>query len=156
MKEITLTNTDLVAVIDDSDFELISDYSWYMTYSSLGQTPYAVTKVNGKFILMHRFILGAGRCQLVDHVNGDGLDNRRKNIRLANKSQNMANSRLGARNKSGYKGVSWDQAKARWVTSIYSKGKYFYLGRFDDRIQAAKAYDAKAKELFGEFAKLNF
>lgn len=91
----------------------------------------------------------------VDHINRNGLDNYRCNLRPATRLQNRMNCGLSKRNKSGFKGVSWHKSCNKWVAKIEINDKSIYLGLFDDKIEAAKAYNAAAKKHFGEFAWLN-
>ena len=91
-----------------------------------------------------------------DHINGDGLDNRKQNLRICTHAENLRNRRLGKNNTSGYKGVSWHKLHKLWYAHISHNKKLMSLGYFKDKEEAAKAYDRKAIELFGEFAKLNF
>ena len=107
-------------------------------------------------IRMHRLILNAKPGELVDHWDGNGLNNRRRNLRPATNSQNLHNRRR-TRAKSGFCGV-WRSGKSSvpWVASIHVKNKAIYLGRFETPEEAARVYDAAAKEHYGEFASLNF
>lgn len=91
----------------------------------------------------------------VDHINGNGLDNRRENLRLATHSQNLVNSgkRIG---KSGYRGVRWDKDRNKWRADIQFEGRKYSLGRSLLKKECAKLYDKKAKELYGKYAYLNF
>lgn len=93
---------------------------------------------------------------LVDHINGNGLDNRRANLRPATPSQNTANARMPSDNTSGFKGVGWFARTGRWRAYITYQGRQKHLGYFDIAEEAALAYDAAARELFGEFARPNF
>lgn len=106
-------------------------------------------------LLLHRVVFGAQQGQCLDHINGDKLDNRLCNLRLASKSQNSANAkkRNGAKSTSLYKGVSWN--KGAWCAQINSGGQRKYLGRFQSQLDAAKAYNAAALKLFGEYARFN-
>lgn len=110
----------------------------------------------GQTILMHRLITGAAPGQEVDHVNRDGLDNRRANLRVATRSQQIANQDIRLDNTSGYRGVSWRRDSRRWQAQLTVNGKWRGLGCYDDPEDAARAYDAAAREHFGEFAVLNF
>lgn len=102
---------------------------------------------------MHQFITGAIG---IDHRNGDGLDNRRSNLRVGTQAQNCANTRIRSNNKSGFKGVSWKKGCDAWVAQIRRDNKSYHLGLFSDREEAARAYDAAAIEFFGEYARINF
>ena len=105
---------------------------------------------------MHRIILMAPPGAQVDHKNGDGLDNRRDNIRSASSAQNQMNKPKNRRSKSPYKGITFDKSTGQWQAQIKAEGQTRYLGQFPDAILAAKAYDAAATKYFGEFAFLNF
>ena len=100
---------------------------------------------------MHRLLSGAVAGQSVDHKDRNSLNNQRENLRIANESQNGANTGLRANSTSGLKGVCWDKWTSRWMVSVGHK----YIGRFDTPEEAARAYDVKAKEMFGEFASTN-
>ena len=107
---------------------------------------------------MHRLITNAPKGLMVDHINHNGLDNRRKNLRLCTVSQNNRNRRPITRPNKGskYKGVTFDKKRNLFKAEIQHNKKKYFLGRFKSQIKAAQAYDKKARELFGEFAYLNF
>jgi len=149
MKEIRLKNSDKVALVDDDDYERLSQFVW--RFQKGRQTGYAV---RGDGILMHSEVLGTAL--EVDHVNRNGLDNRKVNLRHATPSQQQANKIKGNWRKftSKYKGVHFYQN--RWQATICKNKKKIYLGRFLDEVDAARAYDRAAIELFGEFAATNF
>ncbi len=137
------------AKVDNEDFDRLKEINWCL---SAGR--YVTNLVLG---YIHRFIMNAPPHLEVDHENGDGLDNRKSNLRLATKQQNQMNQRVQKIKKSSkYKGVSWDKSKSKWVSAIKKNYKRINLGRFLNEEEAAKAYDKKAIELFGEFAYLNF
>lgn len=142
------------ALVDASDFNLISAFPWRAV--RVRHTWYAETYVKGAREFMHRFLLCAAPGQRVDHRDGDGLNNRRQNLRPASSSLNQANRRR-VRSKSGYKGVSRDRArKARpWRASITVEQRFISLGRYATAEAAARAYDRAAREAFGEFACTN-
>jgi hypothetical protein len=146
------------ALVDDCDFDSVSGYKWYakkkhkvfyaaMNYSS--ETP------SGR-IDLHRFIMNPKSGQEVDHRNGDGLDNRRSNLRVCSHRQNLMNQRIRKGASSKYKGVVWDKTNKKWKASIGFNYKLIHLGRYINEKDAAMAYDKKAQELFGEFARINF
>jgi hypothetical protein len=115
---------------------------------------------------LHRFVMGctAGDGRIVDHINGDGLDNRRANLRITDHRGNATNvTRSKLQKRGGYKGVSWNPRAKKWQASICGgevkangKRRQLYLGVFTDPADAARAYDAAAIKLFGEFGCLNF
>jgi hypothetical protein len=155
---ITLPN-GYVATVDDADFEALSSLPWY-AHESKGRV-YARrsgVRVDGKqaTILLHRELMNPAPGQQVDHVNHDTLDNRRCNLRVSTNQQNKRNS-LPQGGTSAFKGVSWHKRHRQWYAHIGVGGrKTRYLGHFSDEESAARAYDAAALELFGEFACLNF
>jgi hypothetical protein len=107
---------------------------------------------------MHRLLLSPSKNSVVDHVNGNVLDNRRANLRVCSQQQNTFNRKIGRNNKSGYKGVSWDKTHNRWVgiVSVLIDGKRKrFKKRFSDVLSAASFYDITAKRIYKEYAKTN-
>ena len=157
MKKIPLTQNEY-ALVDNDDFELLKGYRWQCHKE--GKSIYAVTgivkKGKKKTLRMHRVIMKAKPGQHIDHKDGNGLNNQKNNIRFATPSQNLMNSNPRKNNSSKYKGVSFRKSTKKWEAYISFYKKRTHLGFFKDEIDAAKAYDAKAKELFGEFCRLNF
>lgn len=154
MKEIKLTQGKS-AFIDTADFLAISKHKWCAVLVNKRYW-YAVCSIKRRHIYMHRFLLPcASKTDSVDHKNGDGLDNRRKNLRLSNKSQNAANSVKIAKFSSKYKGVSWRKKEKRWIAAIRFNLKRKQLGSFSSEKDAALAYNEAAIKCFGEFARLN-
>lgn len=155
--EIRLTQGK-VAIIDDEDLPLVSQHKWYA--HACRRTFYATTNivVPGKrtILRMHRLILAAKPGQEVDHIDGDGLNNRRANIRLCLQSQNAMNHRKKLNSKSMYKGVTMYPRKSPWQANIAVNGTRIYLGSFTSETAAALAYDEAARLHFGEFARTNF
>lgn len=156
MKKIKLTRGKF-ALIDDEDFERVNQYKWTFSqgYAVRGKWNKGKTEI----ILLHRFILNVKKNELIDHINRNGLDNQKENIRIATKQQNAINSNISVANTSGYKGVSFMKGEGRrkkWRAVIKFNQKYIHIGYFMHIIEAAKAYDKKAKELFGKFAHLNY
>lgn len=154
MKEIQISK-GYVALVDDADFERVNAVKWYA--SEKEQTVYArrSARARQKAVLMHRYILNLNDDIHVDHRDGNGLNNQRLNLRTATRAQNMSNRGAQRDNKSGFKGVLKTRS-GRWQAAIRCRRAYYYIGLFDDPVQAAKAYDGKALELHGEFAYLNF
>lgn len=143
-------------IVDDQD-QFVQQYRWNARVK--GRNIYinrkAKIKDNLVTIYLHREILNAQPGQIVDHIDGDTLNNRRSNLRLASYSQNGANSTKRRANTSGYKGVTWDKHRKKWMAAIRVNYKRMYLGRFNTKEEAAKAYNDAAKLHFGEFALLN-
>ena len=109
---------------------------------------------NGKVVHMHREIVSPPDGFVIDHANGNGIDNRRENIRICTISQNVQNSSRRSDNSSGFKGVGWHKNK-KWRVQIMVNGRVTHVGMFSDIVDAAKAYNDAAVKCFGEFAKLN-
>jgi hypothetical protein len=150
--------TGHAALVDSTDWPVVNQYSWAASTGEWGVYVIANTvKPDGRrtMIKLHRLLLDAPRNLLVDHVNHDGLDNRRANLRLCNTSQNGGNSRMSRNNTSGYKGVGWHKQKGKWRAYIGVDRKLRHLGLFDDPWEAAQAYNVAALEAWGEFAFLN-
>jgi hypothetical protein len=150
----------MYAMVDQVDYERINKLQWH-SMNSHDCTFYAVRRIyiNGrkKLAVMHREIMQPPADLVVDHADGNGLNNTRKNLRIATPAENSYNRRKHRRKcSSKYKGVHMDKRTGRWRTIIIHKGKSIHLGMFENEIDAAKAYDKAAKELYGEFAKLNF
>lgn len=107
---------------------------------------------------MHRLIMSPPDDMEIDHIDNDGLNNRKSNLRIVSRAQNRYNARPNF-NKTGtskFKGVSWQRDENKWLVQIQLGHKTIHIGRFKDEIEAARAYDKKAKEVFGEYAWTNF
>jgi len=146
------------AVIDAEDYFRVSQYNWRCTQDGNRYYAFTVISLKGRKrkIFMHRFILNAPRHKLVDHIDGNGLNNRKANLRLCNHTQNARNRRPNSGCHSKYKGVNWQEGNKKWYAAITKSYERIHIGCFDNEIEAARAYDKKAKEFFGEFAYLNF
>jgi hypothetical protein len=148
------------AIVDPEDFERLNKHKWHAVKS--GSTFYAIRCVGPAkrttYIRMHREILHPPDHLVVDHINHNGLDNRKANIRPATRAQNNFNRLIakGKNSSSKYKGVSWKKDRKKWRARIHVNGRYKFLGYFKEEKQAAKAYDEAAKKYHGEFASLNF
>lgn len=145
-----------VALIDADDAPLVSQYRWFIHHSRnklyvIGYRIGGPTRL--KNARLHRVVLGIDG--EVDHINGDGLDNRKANLRPATRRQNICNTPGRARSTSPYKGVSWVKRAGKWRARIRVDGKYQQLGLFTDPWAAAETYNAAAFEAWGEYAWLN-
>lgn len=158
MKKIPLgshSDIERYALVDDEDFESVNQFKWHASGETWGiryALRTAVIAGEPTPIQMHKFILGVGSGQMVEHKNRNGHDNRRKNLRPCTPSQNQAGRKIGKNNKTGYKGVYWREDRGCYMAQIYKNSKRHYLGRYDNPIDAAKAYNEAAIEFYGEFA----
>jgi hypothetical protein len=151
--QIPLSNSFQTATVDPGDANLIL-YRWSLV--TRRQKQYACARVNGRRVYMHRLIMGNPAAKVVDHEDGNGLNNTRRNLRVCTRSQNMGNCKPHADRKGLYKGVCFEKASGRFVAQICLRGKRIKIGRFKSAADAALAYDHRAAEAFGTFAKLNF
>ncbi len=134
------------ALVDNEDYKFINSFKWSFS-------EYAVRWKN---IRMHRVIMNAPYGLDVDHIDGNKFNNQKFNLRICSRTENIRNSKKRTNLSSIYKGVSWQKNENRWQTSIRFNGKLFGLGKFKNERHAAMAYDIWAKEMFVQFAKLNF
>jgi len=142
-------------IIDDEDWERISNITWYVHYNQSNHYVFGWCKKTKKYLRLHRVILNAPEGKFVDHKNRNTLDNRKENLRLCNHQQNSYNRSKDYNNKSGYKGVSWSKQNKKWMAQItYSKTTYT-LGFFKSKEDAALAYNKAVIKHHGEFAYVN-
>lgn len=161
MKIIKL-NKGYETIVDDKYFDILNKRKWFINYSN-GVPRYAAftfrKNKNNYCTLMHRMIMELEGYKIkgkqIDHINGNGLDNRLENLRLASHSENQRNSKLRKDNTSGYKGVVWNKRDKVWFALLRIGKKRLNLGSFDNKIDAAKAYNEAAIKYYGEFANLN-
>lgn len=163
-----------VCVVDWADFNSdLRNFSWYAKkdktgggfvaarseYDPLKYRPagHNSKRVEGnRTVLLHRHLAAKMGLRNVDHKNMNRLDNRRENLRPCTQSQNLANSKKRPHNTSGFKGVNWHTGTKAWAARLGFQNKRIHLGYFKTAEEAARAYDAAAKQYFGEFARLNF
>lgn len=153
MKEIILNN-DAIALVDDEDFEKIQKSNWHVTPK--GYAARGVNMGNGKTkgYIMHREIMGLLHHdgKIVDHINGNKLDNRKSNLRICTNAENKSNCKPYSNNKSGYKGVYKEKKGRKYTAQIRVNGEIFYLGSFLDPKKASAAYLNAAIAMKGDFA----
>lgn len=126
---------------------LLNSRPWH-----IDQYGYVYTYHKNRQIKLHKVLLWCPKDYVIDHINGDRLDNRLENLRICTQAQNMYNTKLNKRNKTGYKGVAVYK-NGKYTAQIKFEGKKYHLGIFACKVQAHEVYKKKAKELFGEFAR---
>lgn len=154
MKKIPLTQGKF-ALVDDEDFEKLSKFKWYA--NKLHNSFYAMRhskEDNRKFILMHREILKTPNKKVTDHIDQNGLNNQRSNLRVATPSQNQHNKGGYKNNTSGLKGVMWHKRDKKWFARTKLNGKNIYLGYYTSKELAHEAYVAGCKKYHGKFTPL--
>ena len=138
-----------IALVDDCDYEDLSKFTWR---AMSGKYPYPCRSITGGTVLMHREIMRPGSDTMVDHINGNRLDNRRENLRLCSRTQNGQNRCKGKNNKSGIKGAYYRPDRGKWASYITVNKEKIFLGYFETKEMAGGAYERAAKLYFGEFA----
>ena len=139
-------------LVDDSDGHVLSRHSWHLI--DRGRNKYAVAHIDGKRVRMHRLLVDAKPGEVIDHINGNKLDNRRSNLRVCTASQNSCNRGKTVKNRSGFKGVVLN--RGRYVVAIRLLGKAYSFCSYKTAEEAAHVYDQVAMQLHGEFAATNF
>jgi len=143
------------AIVDVDDYDKLAKYKWHCRKAK--NLFYAFRSEGRKIVAMHRQIMNAPKGLVVDHIDSNGLNNRKSNLRLCTQAQNLHNKRpQHSKMYSKYKGVTWVKGCNKWRANICNSGKSIQLGYFIEETVAAVAYDQKAEQLFGEFAYLNF
>ena len=144
----------LFALVDSDDYKMLVSYKWYACTNGYAARSERVSKTKQDCVLMHRFIMNAPKGVEVDHIDGDRLNNSKSNLRFCNRSENRRNS-CASNKTSRFKGVSWNKNEKRWKASIVFNLRTYSCGTFKDEVEAACAYNRKALELHGEYARLN-
>jgi hypothetical protein len=151
MKIIKLTQ-DKECIVDDSDFARLSKMQWHVV--NFHGKFYAYITIDGRNRPMHRYIMRPRKGRVVDHINGNTLDNRRCNLRSCTHQNNICNSKLYRNNKSGFRGV-FKHGENRFTAQVTSCGKTLYIGMFKNALDAAVAYDKVALEVHEDFGSTN-
>ena len=153
MRLIKLTQNKF-SIVDNIDFLNLSRFKWHLTSNGYAK---GKRKLNDKWqnVSLHRFLLNPPLDKEIDHINGDRLDNRRRNLRIVNHSQNQQNAIKPNTNTSGFKGVTWKPKSKKWQSYIMVAKKFIYLGLYSSKEEAARFYNQAAVKYFGEFARLN-
>lgn len=156
-REIPLTQGK-VAIVDAADYEWLSQWKWYAMMAGEGYAARSVRLPDGRkgIALMHRVILEPRSDQDVDHIDGNGFNNSRSNLRACTHGENLHNQRKARINTSGFKGVFYDRRVGKWQAQIKVNNKNRSFGLHNTPEDAARAYDKAARELHGDFARLNF
>jgi len=157
VKRILLKNSSLFTIVDDDDFDSVCNFKWRTIGRGVNNLLYyAQAYVDGKTVRLHRLILNPLPHEIIDHRDGNGLNNQRSNLRLCTQYQNLLNMRSHAKSSSVYKGVSWSKVLKKWVAFGNLNGKQKGIGSFDSEFDAAMAYDDFVLKNHGEFARLNY
>jgi|HubBroStandDraft_2_1064218.scaffolds.fasta_scaffold26532_4 hypothetical protein len=156
MKELPLSTLGYVAFIDDEDYQRVAMFKWYALIARNKDNSIRTVYAANQDYLLHRFIMVVTDPEIVvDHKDHNGLNNLRCNLRVCTQTFNLGNM-CKTRGTSMFKGVSWDKDARKWVANIVRNKRQKHLGYFVSEVDAARAYDAAAKDHFGEFALTNF
>lgn len=153
MKQIKLAQGKLV-IVDDEKYEYVNQWTWSF---SMGYAKRREKLGQNKFhtIQMHRVLMDCPKNMQVDHIDGNGLNNQKNNLRICSPLQNMRNQKVRKNNSSGYRGVHWSIKHNKWIARIGSNYMRIHLGCFDDKREAAEAFNNASKKYHGEFGRLN-
>lgn len=136
--------------VDDEDYGRVSKYTWY-----IDGTKRLRARIRYRLVLLHRYILNVPFGMSVDHIDANPLNNCKSNLRICTQSQNLMNQRPQVGKTSKYKGVHWYKTRNQWVSKTMINKRNIFIGYFEKEEEAALAYNAKAIELFGDYARLN-
>ena len=159
MKKIKLTQGEY-ALVDDEDYDKFSKIKWYVFRAcpTLNYAMCSKKQQNGKFRnfnMSREVMMNVPKGMVVDHIDGNGLNNQKKNLRIATTSQNGMNRKDNCNNTSGHRGVCYNKKNKKWQAQTMSMGKPVYLGMYDDILEAAKAYKEYAKKNYKQYRRIN-
>ncbi len=143
-----------VGLADPSDITAVSDHVWHANFPKHARSAYVCTNVSKRPMSLHRMLISAAPGEIVDHINGNGCDNRRANLRLCTHAENMRNRKKSRGGNSKHKGIYYEPNKQLWRAEIKFQGKKIRLGRYKSADDAALAYRAAAQRYHGNFARL--
>jgi len=149
-------NKGQAAIVDTEDYQKLAKFKWWLTKSHRSKCGYARAKINGRSVRMHRYLTNCPKGLVVDHIDGNGLNNTKAKLRICTYSQNACNTPGRSNKTSKYKGVCKANENKKFRAYIGINQKIIHIGYFKNEIEAAKAYDEAAKKYHGEFAYLNF
>jgi hypothetical protein len=154
MKKIKLTQNKY-ALVDDKDFDYLNQFKWCFHDNYAVRSQYNKKSKTEKQILMHRIILKTPKNKITDHIDGNGLNNQRKNLRICTQSGNRINSKISSHNTTGFKGVRWCEDHKKYRSYLTLNKKVYHLEHFLTKEKAAKEYNKAAKKYHSKFARLN-
>lgn len=158
MGEITLARGQ-TALVDEEFHEMVSQFKWYLLNGGYAVRTVHLGMMDGKqvksMVYLHKFIMPAPEGMVTDHINGNKLDCRVQNLRIISSSQNNMNRSKSRGKSSLFKGVCWDKSRSKWISVIKINSKAKNLGRYETEIEAARAYNSAAIDMFGQCAHLN-
>lgn len=154
MKQIPLTQGKF-ALVDNEDFEWLNQFKWCYDHGYAKRGIKIKNTKNTKTIFMHRLILNPPPDKFTDHIDRNKLNNQRNNLRICTQTENNQNNPKQKTNTSGYKGITWEKQRKKWIAQIRHKNKRLKIGRFNTKEEAALAYNKAAAKLHGKFANIN-
>ena len=143
------------AAVDKDEYGKVRKWKWYFNKGYAVRNEGNWRKEERKTVRMHRTIMDCPVGKEVDHIDGNGLNNTKKNLRICSRNENCHNREKYKTNKSGFKGVYWESGKKKWKAQATFNNRRINLGRYPEKISAARAYDLFAMNHFGQFARLN-
>lgn len=150
---IATNKTKVLFEIDDEDYDKVSAYKWHTKKSRPNSGIYIRRRAGQRSISLTSCILGVDPSIIIDHIDGNTLNNKKSNLRITTNTNNVRNQRKHLNSTSGYKGVTWDKSHNKWMAQIRVSHKNYFIGYYDDPLSAHNAYFERAKKDFGEYAR---